>query len=294
MLKQAFDREQLMKALSPRDIYRWDIILEHGDIEAAIEKTINHWKSKNLSLSPIQNRTLSGKNTFTPASMEDAFEIKLLDRFIRRIYKVRQSDRNRIVKQLKTLLKDSSETHLLRIDIKNCYENIPLEKLISKFSDDFLLTPECINILKNINTELKNRHDFSGLPRGLSISPTLAELYLERLDREISSHRDVIYSARYVDDIIVILPSNKYSEIKNYIKETLGKLCTTSRIHKIWPISRAICSKQHHSLLRLACSQPFGWLQTHLPYEGRYFSALSRLVNAERTYRRLVFFASPR
>nr|WP_169530634.1 antiviral reverse transcriptase Drt3a [Spongiibacter tropicus] len=213
-----------MKALSPRDIYRWDIILEHGDIEAAIEKTVNHWKSKNLSLSPIQNRTLFGKNTFTPASMEDAFEIKLLDRFIRRIYKVRQSDRNRIVKQLKTLLKDSSETHLLRVDIKNCYENIPLEKLISKFSDDFLLTPECINILKNINTDLKNRHNFSGLPRGLSISPTLAELYLERLDREISSHREVIYSARYVDDIIVILPSNKDSEIKNHIKETLEKM----------------------------------------------------------------------
>lgn len=56
-----------------------------------------------------------------------------------------------------------------------------------------------------------------GLPRGLSISPTLAELYLESLDKKVASHPNVIYTARYVDDIIILTPAGMEEEVKNDI-----------------------------------------------------------------------------
>lgn len=224
MLKQVFNKDQLLKVLTPKDVSYWGLLPLYGDIETAAEKTVEYWKSTNLSTQPLKKHRVSGKIVYTPARSEDALSIKLLDRFIRRIYKVRQSDRNRIVKQLITLLKDSTDTNLIRIDIKNCYESIPLENLINKFSDELILAPECIKLLKNINNNLKTNHSQTGLARGLSISPTLAELYLERLDTAIMTHDDIIYSARYVDDIIVITSSKKQHEVIKHIENSVNDL----------------------------------------------------------------------
>ncbi|OAT50886.1 reverse transcriptase [Proteus hauseri ATCC 700826] len=221
MLKQVFNKEQLSKVISSTDVWRWDLLSKFGDVDASLEQTIGYWKTNGLYLSPIKTKVVNGKTVFTPSRVEDAFAIKLLDRFIRRIYKVRQSDRNRIVKQVLTLLKDSGDYHILRLDIKNCYESISFEKMIAKFQDDLILSPDCIKLLNNTNQQLKNGFGFHGLPRGLSISPTLAELYLEELDKKIASNNDVIYSARYVDDIILITTASKKKKLEIDLNNTL-------------------------------------------------------------------------
>lgn len=224
MLKQVFDREQLSKALTSTDVWQWDLLSGYGNVETAVDHTVQYWKSHNLDLSPLETRTVKSKLVFTPANMEDAFAIKLLDRFIRRIYKVRQSDRNRIVRQLKTLLKDSGNYHVIRLDIKDCYETIKLKKLIHYLEDGLILAPECIKLLNDILSDLYINHAVSGLPRGLSISPTLAELYLETLDKRIASHSDVIYSARYVDDIILLTPVGKENDVKDSVEAFINEM----------------------------------------------------------------------
>lgn len=221
MLKQVFNKEQLSKVISSTDVWRWNLLSKFGDVDAALEQTVEYWKINGLNLSPIKTKVVNGKTVFTPSRAEDAFAIKLLDRFVRRIYKVRQSDRSRIVKQVITLLKDSGDYHVIRLDIKNCYESISFDRIIAKFQDDLILSPDCIKLLSEINQQLRFNSEFSGLPRGLSISPTLAELYLEQLDREIALNNDVIYSARYVDDIILITTDRKKEKINNDINKVL-------------------------------------------------------------------------
>jgi hypothetical protein len=218
MLKQVFDKEQLSKILTSSDVWQWDLLSVYGNVETAIDNIVQYWKSHNITLSSFEPRTVKNKSVFIPSKVEDAFAIKLLDRFVRRIYKVRQSDRNRIVRQLKILLKDSGNYHVLRLDIKNCYESIPFKSLINKFEDDMILAPECINLLNNIYDNIQINHDINGLPRGLSISPTLAELYLESLDKKISIHQDIIYNARFVDDIIIFAPSDKIRSVKKDVE----------------------------------------------------------------------------
>ncbi|EJG0780844.1 hypothetical protein C4G25_RS18460 [Vibrio parahaemolyticus] len=220
MLKQVFSREQLSKVVSPTDVRRWNLLSEFGDVDTALEQTIGYWEGSGLYLSPINAKLINGKTVYTPSRVEDSFAIKLVDRFVRRIYKVRQSDRNRIVKQVITLLKDSGDYHVLRVDIKKCYESILFDNIISKLQNDLILSPECINLLNDISRQLKDRFNFTGLPRGLSISPTLAELYLEDFDKKIAASNDVIYSARYVDDIILITTDNK----KNIVIDLLVKI----------------------------------------------------------------------
>lgn len=221
MLKQVFNKEQLSKVISSADVWRWSLLSKFNDVDSALAQTVEYWKSNKLSLSPIKTKVANGKTVFTPSRVEDAFAIKLLDRFVRRVYKVRQSDRNRIVKQVITLLNDSGDYHVLRFDIKNCYESISFRKIIAKFQDDLILSPDCLKLLSDTNQQLENNFGLHGLPRGLSISPTLAELYLEELDRKMASNNDVIYSARYVDDIILITTDRKKTVLEAYLNKTL-------------------------------------------------------------------------
>ncbi|WP_028302658.1 antiviral reverse transcriptase Drt3a [Oceanospirillum beijerinckii] len=224
MLKQVFDKDQLSKVLSSSDVWQWGLLSSYGDVETAVDHTVQYWKSHNLTLSSLEARAVKSKPVFIPANMEDAFAIKLLDRFIRRIYKVRQSDRNRIVRQLVTLLKDSGKYHVLRLDIKDCYETIQFEYLINKFKDELILAPECIKLLSSIHSDPWTNHGMHGLPRGLSISPTLAELYLERLDKKVASHPNVIYSARYVDDIIILTPAGKENSVQTDVEAFMNEM----------------------------------------------------------------------
>ncbi|MCV3284125.1 antiviral reverse transcriptase Drt3a [Aeromonas veronii] len=217
MLKQTFDKEQLVKILTPADVYKWRLLSQHGSIDTAIVNISNHWRRSELSLSPLKSTLVKRKKVFSASIAEDDLSIRLLDRFIRRIYKVRQSDRNRIIRQLLSLLKDSGKYHVIRLDIKDCYESIPFQKLITKMEDDLILSPECMKILRQISTWLKSIHNYDGLPRGLSISPTLAELYLEKLDNEISASPSVIYSARYVDDIVILVPQGQELDVEKHI-----------------------------------------------------------------------------
>lgn len=224
MLKQVFSREQLSKVVSPTDVRRWNLLSEFGDVDTALEQTIGYWEGSGLALSPINAKLINGKTVYTPSRVEDSFAIKLVDRFVRRIYKVRQSDRNRIVKQVITLLKDSGDYYVLRVDIKKCYESILFDNIISKLQNDLILSPECMNLLNDISRQLKDRFNFTGLPRGLSISPTLAELYLEDFDKKIAASNDVIYSARYVDDIILITTDNKKNIVIDFLVEILSEM----------------------------------------------------------------------
>lgn len=224
MLKQIFDREQLSKSLSSKDVWQWNLLSNYGDVNTAITYAVQQWKLNGIVPSPLQKKTIHNKAVFIPKKMEDAFAIKLTDRFIRKIYKVRQSDRNRIIRQLITLLKDSGSYHLIRLDIKSCYETIDFKKIINRFTDDLILAPDCIKLLNNIHIDLLDNHDMVGLPRGLSISPTLAELYLESLDKKIASHPDVIYSSRYIDDIIILTGEDNGDSVQKDIVSFMSEM----------------------------------------------------------------------
>lgn len=224
MLKQVFNREQLSKVVAPTDVSRWDLLSMFGNVDAALDQTIYHWEKNGFDLLPLDNKIIKGKVVYTPSRFEDFFAIKLVDRFLRKIYKVRQSDRNLIVKRVITFLKDSGNYYVIRVDIKKCYESISFDDVLYKIKDDLILSPECVKILSDINHQLKSSFCFSGLPRGLSISPTLAELYLEEFDKKMAENRDVIFSSRYVDDIILITTDSKKESVKECLKSTLSDM----------------------------------------------------------------------
>lgn len=223
MLKQLFNKEQILKALTTKDIWRWKILDQYGNAESAAEAIVRNWNVNGLSIKGLDVKIIKGKKVYIPESLEDALAIRLVDRYLRRIYKVRQSDRSRMIKQVITLLQDPGSFTFIRLDISQCYESIIFEVVLNKLRKDLILSPDCINILESIGS-IAQAQGNSGLLRGLSISATLAELYLEKLDKEISNNKNITYMARYVDDIIIFIPDVYAAQANDDIDSALEML----------------------------------------------------------------------
>ncbi len=141
------------------------------------------------------------------------FAIKQLQFNLSKLYKVQQSNRYNIVKQLSNVLNDQFPKVIFRTDINNFYESIPIDKVLKKICSEHLLTSSSKSFIKQIIADYKKISTTSyGVPRGIGISAYLSELYMRRFDYEIRHHSEIIFYARYVDDIIIIISPKPNSD----------------------------------------------------------------------------------
>ena len=164
------------------------------------------------------------------------FISKKIQENIRETYKVRQSSRYAILSQLINLLEDNCPKYVIRTDIKNFYESIPQKILLEKINNDYLLsikTKKFINqILESYNglTGQTDADTAIGVPRGIGISAYLSELFMRNVDNQIQELDDIIYYARYVDDIIAIfVPQSKGEKNLNY-KEKIEEIVENEKL----------------------------------------------------------------
>lgn len=223
MLKQIYNKAAVAKTVCKQDVWKWDLWDNRDEQEYVTNSIANSIMEGNFKISPFKESLHRGKRTYQASSFEDLISIRLLDKYIRRIYKVKQSDRNQIIKQVKTLLRDSSDLDVIKIDIKKCYESIPKDRIIRKIENDMILAPHSKWLLSSIFQQCENQK-IEGLPRGISVSATLAELYLEDIDKFIKGQRAVIYSKRYVDDFLIISESSQSDALLKNLDIKLSSL----------------------------------------------------------------------
>ena len=121
--------------------------------------------------------------------------------------------------------KASLNDSFLRLDIVNFYSSINhatlRDLLSSKRAEDRLVSfiAEAVNNPTGFD---KNCFEGVGVPQGLSISNVLAMIYLQNFDKHFEEKYTYF---RYVDDIVLIVPSKKakeiYYEVSGYLKGEL-------------------------------------------------------------------------
>ena len=146
------------------------------------------------------------------------FAIKQIQHNIKRLYKVKQSNRHEIVCQLLSVLGDSFPKYIIRTDIESFYESIPRDRLLNSINKEELLTSSSKKIIRLLlkDYELLSLNK-NGIPRGIGVSAYLAEIYMRDFDNSIKAKPEVIYYARYVDDIIVIFAPSLVGLSKNFM-----------------------------------------------------------------------------
>lgn len=199
------------------------------------QKILNHLSTisanvtaSDFKLTIVQDLKITNKPVYkTDYNLENILTLKQLQYNFRKLYKVKQSSRYSIISQLKNLLEDGFPKIILKTDIKEFYESIPHENLLKKINDDNLLTNLSMRFIQQILKEFKEKSGATkGVPRGIGISPYLTELYMRDIDTKIRQLPNLMYYARYVDDMILIfMPqiNNTSRDYQEEVKEVLAK-----------------------------------------------------------------------
>lgn len=211
MAKEKFDEE-----LDQLNESKKDALLKY--LEEISEKC--NEKSFNFKLNDFEK---DGKVIYTvKKDAPSFFAMKQLQYNIAKTFKVKQSSRYDIVKQLRILLEDGFPKFVIRIDVKGFYESIPQDVLLKKINENQLLNFYSKRLLKALVYSYENHKDLTkfkkefGVPRGVGVSAYLSELYMRDVDSEIKSLPYLVYYARYVDDIILFFIPPSAEKLPDY------------------------------------------------------------------------------
>lgn len=203
-------------------------------IEQKLEEISNQINQHCIKI--LKGKDYGGQSYKFEDNVCNFFISKKIQKNIRETYKVRQSSRYAILSQLINLLEDNCPKYVIRTDIKNFYESIPQKILLEKINNDYLLS---IKSKKFINQILESYNGLTGqtdadttigVPRGIGISAYLSELFMRNVDNQIQELDDIIYYARYVDDIIAIfVPQSKKERNLNY-KEKIEEIVENEKL----------------------------------------------------------------
>lgn len=172
-----------------------------------IETNVADRRNFRLTLTTSQAH---GKEVFVIGSSHaEMFVVKQLQRNIRRTFKTKQADRHHVMASLKSMLDTTMPLYVIRTDITAFYESIPRKQLLAAIEHNTLLSQQSRVYVRAILSEfdkMKSAEEKGvGIPRGVGISAYLSELYLGDIDRKLRLREEVVFYARYVDDIIIVL-----------------------------------------------------------------------------------------
>ncbi|WP_105244882.1 antiviral reverse transcriptase Drt3a [Psychrobacter sp. Marseille-P5312] len=171
-----------------------------GD-DAVVCKLLQEY-SKNQPFPPLEVIKVRKKTAYTVCDIYSYYLLKRLNLTFKTINSLKQANRNEIVSSIVALIKDKRPYNIIRLDIKDFYESIDRNTILQSIEQDIAYSKSTTNILRKWFNCFEESKVF-GLPRGLSISASLAEYYLREFDESTRRIDGVFYYARFVDDIIV-------------------------------------------------------------------------------------------
>ena len=155
MLNQTFNPKELKKLISGDDISKYKLGYTENEVMSSITSISYKLSQREFSFSEINKKNFKGREVFTTNNREEFFALKKLNSIIQRLYTISYSSRNDILNQLIEIIEDGSDYKIIRADIKDFFDNVPREKLISKLKSDSLLGSLMINKLRQLDSSLK-------------------------------------------------------------------------------------------------------------------------------------------
>lgn len=217
MFEQIITERDVRQLIHKHELVTEKINRDIDDYEQVIKKIYDNISTPNFQIN-IYKTQLYDKPLYVADNIESKIIMRYIDKLIKRVYKVKQANRDRIIKQLISILYSTNEFYIIKLDISSFYESINSNRIIKHLKDDGIISYQNISYIENI---IKNTCQ-NGLPRGVAFSSSLSEIYLRKFDNFLKQHLKISYFARYVDDIIIISSENIIGEIKSYLKRNLN------------------------------------------------------------------------
>jgi hypothetical protein len=188
-------------------------------INESLESVASNVRAPGFNIGIHKKTGPSSKPIYTTDNDAESFFVsKQLQSNLRRLYGIKQSNRDEIVSQLKGLMKADFPVDIVKFDISEFYESIDQSQLERRLANDQLLSMASKKFIRQILKGYRTQSNSSiGVPRGVGVSAYLSELYMRSVDEAILRLHGIIYYARFVDDGIAVF--SKSPEADNFDRE---------------------------------------------------------------------------
>jgi hypothetical protein len=223
MSNQSFNIENL-KRLVRRDFSKYDLGRTADDRSARLKELSESISHIDYDFAPLRQIRIGSNLIFSATTLQDDFALRKLNDNIKRLLRLKQSNRTFIIHQLKHLICDEVPMSIIKLDIKQFYETIDKQKAVEKILNNSLLSVHSKRIFERFFS-LPEISAIHGLPRGINISSILSEAVMQPFDLKAAQLPTVYFYARYVDDIIIFTyknPKETISKLESILEEETG------------------------------------------------------------------------
>lgn len=150
--------------------------------------------------------------------------IRKLSANIMHCYRLKPTNRNLIVRQIKQLLDTQTPLCIMRKDVHHFFESVNPRNVLMSLRKDGRVTLQTLQLCEILMQQATNL-GVEGVPRGLAISSALTEFLMHKFDYTFTKLQDILLYNRYVDDIIIIGTSRcNMAAVQDLVDDTLGAI----------------------------------------------------------------------
>lgn len=200
-MDQSFSERSFWKLLRKGDAEKFGLGKDRKAIRDSLRAIELVAGKSDFAFGRLANQKRNGYQVFTAATTADELVLRKISDNLRRALNIKPADRNEVVPQVIHLVKEAKDCTIYKFDISSFFESIKRCSLIERLKKETSVSPRTTQLLEGLfnQTQLK---DAAGLPRGLSISPILAEYYLRDFERSCRQLAYCYFYTRYVDDML--------------------------------------------------------------------------------------------
>ncbi len=204
MYDQALTQRTLRNTIRRADYVRYPRLRDPKVLAACLRLADQYLRNfESRLLTSIRTSEVRGKKVNYISSFPLEIILRKINTNLRLAFRAKSSSRDTIISTLCESLRDSNSYAVYRIDIKSFYESINSGLLNATISANRSLSATTSRLLSAVSSWHENNGG-SGLPRGLSTSASLSEIYMSSFDATVPDKDSHFFYCRFADDIVVI------------------------------------------------------------------------------------------
>ncbi|WP_313170788.1 antiviral reverse transcriptase Drt3a [Stenotrophomonas sp.] len=209
-----------------KEVRKVDFFLEPSlrdapTLKASIEQATKYLALPTTLVAAISYGEMGAKPIARAKEHSATIALRMLNRILKAASTSHYESRDDIVDALKTILTEQVAFTVIKVDVKSFYESFSKETIYNHIASTKRIHPSAKRALKTL-VDHHSSQGHSGLPRGLVVSPTLANAMMDCFDSSVKKEEQVFFYKRFVDDIVLVMqpgdsPSQKIAEIEKLL-----------------------------------------------------------------------------
>ena len=200
MRLHTFSAFSLAKVIRAGDSHRFSIDLATNR-EAIITSAVKAANETKIDFSPTHIAKVNRRSCVSLKNYSASLALRSVSVHLSRKFQLRLMNRDEIVLGVIRTLNDAGPMYIIRRDIASFYETIPTQSIKERLATDTSISKIARQFLKQFFENYCPNN--VGIPRGLSLSATLAELSLQDFDHTVRGLPGVYRYFRFSDDILL-------------------------------------------------------------------------------------------